>query len=207
MTAQTNDNNLITGSLGDTSTEDPNKDNLADGSLDKGKKKAIRNILKPIHEDEAMYRLFKILAYFVCIAFGAWFLCSGLNHATNILEAQEKAIISNANLMDAKTNYLKNINEKSPTDKSKKSAPVKDEIKDTKSESKDSPLSDKIISASSILTLLAFIFGVGLTLLLTLLKFSFNSQKEETTPELATPLGVLLLDILKGLKDKISQNK
>ena len=205
MTTVTNENNTIAGSLGDKSPEDPNKANLADGKLDQNKKKDVRNILKPIHEDEAMYRLFKILAYFVCIAFGAWFLCSGLNHATNILEAQEKAIIANANLMDAKTNYLNNINEISPADKSKKSDPIKkDEIKDTKNESKDSPLSDKIISASSILTLLAFIFGVGLTLLLTLLKFSFNSQKEETTPELATPLGVLLLDILKGLKDKIS---
>lgn len=207
MTTGTNENSTIAGSLGDKSPEDPNKANLADGKLDQNKKKDVRNILKPIHEDEAMYRLFKILAYFVCIAFGAWFLCSGLNHATNILEAQEKAIIANAKLMDAKADYLNDINEISPTDKSKKSDSVKEDIKDTMSESKDSPLSDKIISASSILTLLAFIFGVGLTLLLTLLKFSFNSQKEETTPELATPLGVLLLDILKGLKDKISPNK
>lgn len=186
---------------------DPNKQDLAEGKVDPSDKKKIKkDILGPIRNDESMYRSFKILAYLVCIAFGAWFLCSGLNHATNILEAQEKAIIANANLMDAKANFLNNKKDISNLDKSKKSKSnsIEDEIKETKNENKDSPLSDKIISASSILTLLAFIFGVGLTLLLTLLKFSFNSQKEETNPELATPLGVLLLDILKGIKDKIS---
>lgn len=179
---------------------DPNKQDLAEGKVDPSDKKKIkRDILGPIRNDESMYRFFKIVAYLVCIAFGAWFLCTGLNHATKILNAQETAIISNAHLIDAKTNYLNNQIKNSSSKISQKN-----DLENSSSDTKETSLSDKIISASSILTLFAFIFGVGLTLLLTLLKFSFNSQKEETNPELATPLGALFLDILKGLKDKIS---
>ncbi|MDZ5730932.1 hypothetical protein SPG90_20745 (plasmid) [Enterobacter sp. D2] len=68
-------------------------------------------------------------------------------------------------------------------------------------------------SASSLIMLVAFILGVGLTLILTLLKSAFrhptdNTSKDEsnqTSLELATPLSELISVIASYLKDKFSK--
>lgn len=69
------------------------------------------------------------------------------------------------------------------------------------------------LSASSMIMIVAFILGVGLTLMLTLLKSAFrhptdNSSKDEsnqTSLELATPLSELISGIISYLKDKFSK--
>ncbi|HIE3987906.1 hypothetical protein PTR15_06005 [Serratia nevei] len=69
------------------------------------------------------------------------------------------------------------------------------------------------LSASSLIMLVAFILGVGLTLILTLLKSAFrhptdNSSKDEsnqTSVELATPLSELISSIVSCVKDKFSK--
>ncbi|HCR0932445.1 TPA: hypothetical protein U2L92_003780 [Enterobacter hormaechei] len=69
------------------------------------------------------------------------------------------------------------------------------------------------LSASSLIMLVAFILGVGLTLILTLLKSAFrhptdNSSKDEsnqTSLELATPLSELFSGIASYFKDKLSK--
>lgn len=69
------------------------------------------------------------------------------------------------------------------------------------------------LSASSMIMIVAFILGVGLTLILTLLKSAFrhptdSSSKDEsnkTSLELATPLSELISGIISYLKDKFSK--
>ncbi|AKA39929.1 hypothetical protein UGYR_06230 [Yersinia ruckeri] len=69
------------------------------------------------------------------------------------------------------------------------------------------------LSASSMIMIVAFILGVGLTLILTLLKSSFrhptdNSARNDTNQtslELATPLSELITGIISYLKDKFSK--
>jgi len=69
------------------------------------------------------------------------------------------------------------------------------------------------LSASSMIMIVAFILGVGLTLILTLLKSAFrhptdSSSKDEantTSLELATPLSELISSIVSYLKEKFSK--
>ncbi len=69
------------------------------------------------------------------------------------------------------------------------------------------------LSASSLIMLVAFILGVGLTLILTLLKSAFRhptdtpskDDSNQTSLELATPLSELISGIITYLKDKFSK--
>ncbi len=69
------------------------------------------------------------------------------------------------------------------------------------------------LSASSMIMIVAFILGVGLTLILTLLKSAFRhptdnsarSDTNQTSLELATPLSELITGIISYLKDKFSK--
>ncbi|EEV5591795.1 TPA: hypothetical protein J8012_004463 [Escherichia coli] len=74
-------------------------------------------------------------------------------------------------------------------------------------------LSTDWLSASSLIAIVAFILGVGLTLILTLLKSAFhhptdknlNEQKTTDAIELATPLSELIAGIINYLKSKFSK--
>lgn len=74
-------------------------------------------------------------------------------------------------------------------------------------------LSTDWLSASSLIAIVAFILGVGLTLILTLLKSAFhhptdknlNEQKTTDAIELATPLSELIAGIINNLKSKFSK--
>ncbi|MCK7157775.1 hypothetical protein L8P40_20930 [Enterobacter kobei] len=69
------------------------------------------------------------------------------------------------------------------------------------------------LSASSMIMIAAFILGVGLTLILTLLKSAFRhptdrtfkDETNQTSLELATPLSELISGIASYLKDKFSK--
>ncbi|MEQ4790967.1 MULTISPECIES: hypothetical protein [unclassified Klebsiella] len=74
-------------------------------------------------------------------------------------------------------------------------------------------LSTDWLSASSLIAIVAFILGVGLTLLLTLLKSAFqhptdkniNGQKTTDAIELATPLSELIMGAINYLRNKFSK--
>ncbi|PXW50038.1 hypothetical protein DFO55_12835 [Grimontella sp. AG753] len=74
-------------------------------------------------------------------------------------------------------------------------------------------LSTDWLSASSLIAIVAFILGVGLTLLLTLLKSAFqhptdkniNGQKTTDAIELATPLSELIMGMINYLRNKFSK--
>lgn len=86
-------------------------------------------------------------------------------------------------------------------------------ITPTKSDSLMPNLSTDWLSASSLIAIVAFILGVGLTLILTLLKSAFQHptdkslsvQKSNDVIELATPLSELIMGIVNYLKGKFSK--
>jgi len=76
-----------------------------------------------------------------------------------------------------------------------------------------SNLSTDWLSASSLIAIVAFILGVGLTLLLTLLKSAFqhptdknrNDKSDSNTIQLATPISELIMGIINYIKEKVSK--
>ncbi|EOK2754955.1 hypothetical protein [Escherichia coli] len=74
-------------------------------------------------------------------------------------------------------------------------------------------LSTDWLSASSLIAIVAFILGVGLTLILTLIKSAFHHPTDKNQPgqranesiELATPLSELIMGIVDYIKGKLSK--
>ena len=63
-----------------------------------------------------------------------------------------------------------------------------------------------MLYSGSIITIIAFILGTGLTLLLTIIKFAFNSRaphEEEQNVAIAGPASELLIALANYLKSKI----
>lgn len=93
---------------------------------------------------------------------------------------------------------------------------VKDTGKTEKKETKEpntssDSLGSAMVSTGSIVTLIAFILGTGLTLLLTLLKFTFTAneptnQNQNDCVTVAGPLSELLQSIADYIKKKIGLN-
>lgn len=179
---------------------DPNQSNLAAGNV-----KRI-NIAEKIKHDELMIRVFKWLAYAACMILGVWFLIVGLLETKSLLDTQINTAQNQAALIEQQTHYYKTINDYNDLVNSKKvdSSVQKIASPAEKKENSEKPLADKIISASAVLTMLAFILGVGLTLLLTLLKFSFNNNKDNTA-EITSPYGKLIIEIGEALRDKFKK--
>ncbi len=177
---------------------DPNQNNLATGNV-----KRI-NIAGKIKHDELMIRVFKWLAYAACMILGVAFLLVGLLETKSLLDTQINTAKNQADLIDQQVKYYQTINDYNDLVKnnnvatSPETTPPKE-----KKDSPEKPLADKIISASAVLTMLAFILGVGLTLLLTLLKFSFN--KDDNTAEITSPYGKLIIEIGEALRDKFKK--
>ncbi|ENP0826955.1 hypothetical protein ACCI36_004177 [Vibrio parahaemolyticus] len=101
--------------------------------------------------------------------------------------------------------------ETEPRGKATETIPAKEKVvKVDKNSSKesDSSLSSAMVSTGSIVTLIAFILGVGLTLLLTLLKITFTAneptnQSPNDCVTVAGPLSELLQSIAEYIKKKI----
>ncbi|MFA3146630.1 hypothetical protein KWF82_08895 [Acinetobacter baumannii] len=194
---------------------DLNQNNLATGNV-----KRI-NIAEKIKHDELMIRVFKWLAYAACMTLGVAFLLVGLLETKSLLDTQINTAKNQAALIDQQVKYYQTINDyndlvknnnidaslETPMPKEKKDSPEKPFLETPmpkeKKDSPEKPLADKIISASAVLTMLAFILGVGLTLLLTLLKFSFN--KDDNTAEITSPYGKLIIEIGEALRDKFKK--
>ncbi|MGL5948225.1 MAG: hypothetical protein ACRCYV_04075 [Aeromonas sp.] len=65
--------------------------------------------------------------------------------------------------------------------------------------------SSKPLTTGALLTVIAFVLGVGLTLLLSLMRNVFSQpNSSETQPELSTPLSQLLIDLVAYLHKKLT---
>lgn len=179
---------------------DPNQSNLAAGNVQR------INIAEKIKHDELMIRVFKWLAYAACMVLGVWFLIVGLLETKSLLDTQISTAQKQSALIEQQTKYYQTINDYNDLVKTKSvdSSVQKIASPAEKKEDLEKPLADKIISASAVLTMLAFILGVGLTLLLTLLKFSFNNNKDNTA-EITSPYGKLIIEIGEALRDKFKK--
>ncbi|MDC4762724.1 hypothetical protein NQ808_05915 [Acinetobacter baumannii] len=177
---------------------DLNQNNLATGNV-----KRI-NIAEKIKHDELMIRVFKWLAYAACMTLGVAFLLVGLLETKSLLDTQINTAKNQAALIDQQVKYYQTINDYNDLVKNNNiDASLETPMPKEKKDSPEKPLADKIISASAVLTMLAFILGVGLTLLLTLLKFSFN--KDDNTAEITSPYGKLIIEIGEALRDKFKK--
>lgn len=178
---------------------DPNQNNLATGNVNR------INIAGKIKHDELMIRVFKWLAYAACMILGVCFLTVGLIETKSLLDMQINTAKNQGALIEQQAKYYKTINDYNEIIKSNNTNPSLQKIVSPIEKKGDSekPLADKIISASAVLTMLAFILGVGLTLLLTLLKFSFNNN--DNTAEITSPYGKLIVEIGEALRDKFKK--
>ncbi|EGQ9302716.1 hypothetical protein M2G40_20160 [Vibrio vulnificus] len=93
---------------------------------------------------------------------------------------------------------------------STESKQVKNEKKENKESSSTSDsLGSTMVSTGSIVTLIAFILGAGLTLLLTLLKFTFTANEPTNQNDCVTvagPLSELLQSLTNYIKKKMGLN-
>ena len=153
--------------------------------------------------EENYYLIFKAVSFIIAILLGAYFLCIGLkvasDSAKHIREIQTSAIqlkIEQLKYLSGKTSVLQPKNK------------AKENKKDLKHRDEANVSSDSfIISTGSLLTLVAFIFGVGLTLLLSVLKFVFirdEDKQKENSADIATPLSELIKGLANWLKKKAS---
>ncbi len=206
-------------------------------NLDPATKGEASQILKFNIFEKKTYLSFKIAAFILIIALGAGFLGFGLwvsiaaiDHIKEIQITQLKQNIEKVELTKLiESNKI--IQEKSKinaemslssacsikpitSDKliqAKNSSQTSTNKKDHKEESSSDSLGSTMVSTGSIVTLIAFILGVGLTLLLTLLKFTFSAneptnQNQDDCVTIAGPLSELLQSIASYIKKKIGLN-
>ncbi|MFK3862586.1 hypothetical protein [Pseudoalteromonas rhizosphaerae] len=145
-------------------------------------------VLKFKIREEYVYLIFKLAAFIAAIWLAVCFLKTGLEVSKDSLmhivhhQAAPKQIVE-----------TKTVN---------KSEKENSEVKKEEPEG----MSNKILYSGSIITLVAFILGTGLTLLLTIVKFSFHSrQQNEDNPNiaLAGPVSDLFLAMAKYINSKI----
>ncbi|WP_410688570.1 hypothetical protein [Citrobacter europaeus] len=158
----------------------------------------------------------------VVLFFAVVFLWKGLNFALTVgnglLEAKSNIVSaltqkSEKNICEPKTECTEPKQQATqqtvPTAK-KADASAKKADTPAKNDITIPNLSTDWLSASSLIAIVAFILGVGLTLLLTLLKSAFqhptdkniNGQKTTDAIELATPLSELIMGAINYLRNK-----
>lgn len=179
--------------------------------------------------EERFYLGFKALGFVVAMILAVCFLKSGLKLSekslTHILEHRtDTTIEKNTKPLEGNSMAAVSQNDnpaiqkekKSPKDKAalnieKKSQNNKADlepekaIKENATQSTQS-MENKMLYSGSIITLVAFILGTGLTLLLTIVKFSFHSrQPNDDNPNvaLAGPASELFMALANYIKSKI----
>lgn len=139
--------------------------------------------------EEKVYLGFKVFGFIIAMGLAVCFLKTGLEvskdslmHIVHHQAAPKKQVVE-----------TKTVNESEKTNS---------EVNKKEPES----MSNKMLYSGSIITLVAFILGTGLTLLLTIVKFSFHSrQQNEENPNiaLAGPVSDLFLAMAKYINSKI----
>lgn len=172
------------------SNENERQLDLSDGEVTTGNvnitKGSDDTVLKLKIREQYAYLLFKLAAFSAAIFLAVCFLKTGLEVSKDSL----------MHIVHHQGQTTKQIEASKPVDKSKK------ENKKEVSES----MSNKMLHSGSIITLVAFILGTGLTLLLTIVKFSFHSrQQNEDNPNvaLAGPASELFMALANYIKSKI----
>lgn len=175
------------------SENNPDKLDLSDGDVTTGDLNITQGsddtVLKFKVREEYVYLIFKLAAFIIAISLAVCFLKTGLEVSRDSL----------MHIVHHQTVPVKEVNGKKTLDKSEK---VNSEVKKEESER----LSNKMLYSGSIITLVAFILGTGLTLLLTIVKFSFHSrQQNEDNPNvaLAGPASELFMALANYIKSKI----
>lgn len=208
----------LSGPAPESSTQTPalsfieDKKDLAEFLLNKRKYDALEK------------RWMRVILYAACVIFGFVFLWDGLNLALtaggSMVEAKQQIVSSIAAASAPKNSNLeapfpvqkqeqKSLNQK--TESSNGSV-------DADKKAQDNPDAlhgfdvKEIIPYGSIITIIAFILGVGLTLVLTLLKFVFsfdedkdNAERESISSNLASPISKLVEEAISFIKDKLKR--
>ncbi|WP_250188809.1 hypothetical protein [Escherichia coli] len=162
-------------------------------------------------------RSMRLVLSAVVLCFACTFLWQGLNFAlavgNGLLEAKSSIATAITQKVDAQTCVSAekcSALSADPKMADERITPSSDTNKVRKS---ISGLSTDWLSASSLIAIVAFILGVGLTLLLTLLKSvfqhptdkDFRTKSTSNTIELATPISELIIGVLNIIKDKLSK--
>ncbi|WP_421292118.1 hypothetical protein [Aeromonas veronii] len=172
----------------------------------------------------------RVITFVVVMGLAVFFLCKGLVLANEIgfgvIENQKKlvkALVAPVPKVEPLTNSNSQLNTSDaapltlPMSASNPTA-VRSEVTNAKPEvasTRNSLLTlaehQNWLSAGSLLTLVAFILGVGLTLLLTLIRNVFRAQEEESqrqtgeiSRDIATPLSCLIEDFIAYMRKKFS---
>lgn len=206
---------------------------LSNGSISVTNINQSAEILRYKQREQTAYLWFKITAFICCIALGSTFLLKGVflsgDAVEHVISMQQKQLEVIDKRLDLQEICIKNDKEcgqikiakinssqvKKQSQDSDQSPPPKkvtaDELKPNtvlKEEKSGQILDVSMLSTGSILTIIAFILGTGLTLLLTLLKFTFNNNdntdNEKGTVLLAGPISELIKAFSAYIKKKIS---
>ena len=157
-------------------------------------------------------RSMRLVLSAVVLCFACTFLWQGLNFAlavgNGLLEAKSSIATAITQKVDAQT--CVSAEKCSALSADPKMA---DERITPSSDTNKVRKSTDWLSASSLIAIVAFILGVGLTLLLTLLKSAFQhptdkdfrTKSTSNTIELATPISELIIGVLNIIKDKLSK--
>lgn len=162
--------------------------------------KDVNNYIDEESKERDLYRLFKVTLFIVGIVISVVFFIVGLNKASYLfysnIELAQKSVILQEKQLELDEYKLKLIESKTlkPSDI--------DNLK-LSGDKEEKLTSSKTISNGMLLALVSIFFGIALTILLNLSKNSFKAQNEDSN-EIATPLGNLVLDMFKAIKDKIS---
>lgn len=198
-----------------------NDQNLGDDNLPPLTKGESQQILTFKLRKERAYLWFKIVSFIAVIGIAITFLLTGLRVTAmaidHIEQIQLKQLSSYNNLSKPANSESHDEKESQQVNKNKVDESATE--KDTKAKSEAKPsiaeepegkqnLSTSIVSTGSIVTLIAFILGVGLTLILTLLKVTFSNHENESNNNdcitLAGPLSELFQAIASYVKKKIA---
>jgi len=179
--------------------------------------------------EERFYLGFKALGFIIAMILAVCFLKTGLKLSekslTHILEHRiDTTIEKNKKPLEDSSMAAVSQNDISAVQKEKKSPKGKEDLnlekkshnnkadlkpeKATKENAKQptQSMENKMLYSGSIITLVAFILGTGLTLLLTIVKFSFHSrQQNDDNPNvaLAGPASELFMALANYIKSKI----
>ena len=144
--------------------------------------------------EEQVYLGFKIFGFIIAMGWACYFLKIGLDVSRDSL----MHIVHHQTVQKKQVVKVKAINASEKEKPDVKKADVKKE----ESES----MGYQMLHSGSIITLVAFILGTGLTLLLTIIKFSFNSRQQNednSNIALAGPASELFMAMANYIKSKI----
>ncbi len=156
------------------------------------------------------------IALLIAILFLVVGLCFALKVGNGLLQAKSN-IVSALTQTQTQTQTQKDVCELKGECSESKSESVKPvatkSVHLDKNDKAMGNLSTDWLSASSLIAIVAFILGVGLTLILTLIKSAFHHPTDKNQPgqranesiELATPLSELIMGIVDYIKGKLSK--